>query len=993
MNSAGLSSTDRAGGFQLLAGMEMGEYGCRALHYRHLNTGCEVFHLHNEDPENLFAFAFRTPPSDDSGAAHILEHAVLCGSRRFPLKDPFLVLLKSSLQTFLNAFTFPDKTVYPASSMVENDFFNLMLVAGDAVFFPLLEKEVFMQEAHHLEPERPQQPAGSLKRSGVVFNEMKGVFSSAESVVSDTSLRSLFPDSPYGFESGGDPRAIAALTLDRLEEFHRLYYHPGNCRIFLYGNIPTPVTLRFLERNFLDSFGPAEIRSAVAPQPRWRRPCRMEKTYPAEAGKSTVTMNWLTAPVTDPLGLLSFEVLSEILVGNEGAALSRALLESKLGDDLSPATGLETEINELVFTVGLRGTQAAEDFEKLVLSTLEELADGAVAQRSVEAALHRVEFRNSEIQRGGRPYSLTLMRRALRGWLHGSDPHSTLEFRRPMDALRAASAGGGYFEGLIREFLLDNPHRSTVVVRPDPDQQKREQEEERQELERIRVKLGPEGLKRLQEDLQRLRIFQEKPDSPEVISRIPALHLEDLRREVEIIPGERPVTTLPTPVLVHELFTNGVVYLDLAFDISAADERLQYLLPLFSRAVRGSGLPEVPYYDMAQRLSLYTGGFGASLSADTSAAPDRAVQRRLIFRVKMLEANIEQAVQLVRDLLLRANFRDFERLKTIVLEMRNDLKASLVPAGSHYAALRASARISGAAEVEEKWKGITQYVWMDALSGPVGREEGRLRELASSLEALRAQLLDPSRLSLNLTCEQGAVDRTLTAAGDLVARLGRHEAEQRDRPHIPGVCPEGPPPASSAEALIGSMNVSFVARALPASLFGSSESAHEAVLAHFLNTGFLWEQVRMKGGAYGAGASANGLEGLFVFSSYRDPGTVTTLDAFREALRYAAAFDPDADTFEKIVLGAAGKEERPMAPGEKGFVALKRDILGVTDAERQLRRDALIECTPGQLREAARRLLAAFDGGATTIVTHRQAVEADRQRLEQMNICPLVLPE
>jgi Zn-dependent M16 (insulinase) family peptidase len=982
---------ERSAGFELITDGEMKEYGSRALHYRHLNTGCEVFHLRNDDPENLFAFAFRTPPQDDTGAAHILEHSVLCGSRRFPLKDPFVVLLRSSLQTFLNAFTFPDKTVYPASSMVRKDFFNLMLVAGDAVFFPQLQREVFLQEAHHLEPTDDQ--GNGLKRSGVVFNEMKGVFSNAEFVVADASLRSLFPDSPYGYESGGHPRTIPTLTHRQLQDFHRRFYHPGNCKIFLYGDIPTPTTLQFLEKQFLGSFDPLEIRSGVASQPRWPEPRRLERTFPGQTGKSTVTLNWLTTPVTDPLRLLSFEVLSEILVGNEGAALHKALLQSRLGDDLSPATGLETELSELVFTVGLRGIeeQAAETMQELVLSTLAELAQRGVPGEMVQAALHSVEFRNSEIQRGGRPYSLTLMRRALRGWLHGSDPQTTLEFRRPMDALRDRVAAGGYFEGLIDEYLVNNPHRSTVLVRPDPNQQRREQEEEQRELRGISAGWGPGAIEKLEEELERLKLFQEQPDDPEVLARIPALHLTDLRREVETIPTESPSPLPSFPLLYHDLYTNGVVYLDLAFDTAAIEERLLHLLPLFSRAVRGSGLPGVPYYDMARRLSLHTGGFGASLSADTAIRPKRSVEGRLIFRVKMLEKNLENAVELVGDLLRRADFRDYDRLQTMLIEMRNDLKASLVPGGSHYAALRAAARLSAASVIEERWKGVSQYIWLDTLSRLLGSGQGSFEQLASALEALRALLLNPSSLTVNISCEQRTAERAAAVAADLVDSLKSIAAG--DSSPAENLFPIDPLPKATAETLVGSMNVSFVAHELPGSPFGSRENAHEAVLAHFLTTGFLWERIRMQGGAYGAGAVANGLEALFGFFSYRDPNTFSSLSSFREALAAASRIEADADEFEKIVLGAAGKEDRPMAPGEKSFVALKRELLGITDDQRQARRDALIACTPAQLRSAAAGLLARFDSGVSVILTHAEAVQREKQNLEAMGAASLELPD
>jgi Zn-dependent M16 (insulinase) family peptidase len=996
MTPTARSREDHLPGFDRISSKPLPEYGATGVRFRHRITGCEVFHLVNDDPENLFALAFRTPPSDNTGAFHILEHAVLCGSERFPLKDPFLVLLQSSTKTFLNAFTFPDKTVYPASSLVEKDFFNLLYVYADAVFFPLLSEEAFMQEAHHVEPVDAEEGNGRLTRTGVVLNEMKGVFSSSESVVARASLHSLFPNSPYGLESGGHPAHIPELTLRQLRDCHRRFYHPANCKIFLYGNVPTRRTLEFLEEHFLARFQPAGIDSSVSPQPRWRQPRRLDQTYPlAEArartpgGRSTVTLNWLTVPVTDPLRMLSIVVLAELLVGNEGAALQKALLESRLGHDLSPATGLETELGELVFTVGLRGTdpERAGDIERVVLGTLEELVDLGIEEESVQAALHRVEFRNREIQRGGRPYSLVLMRRALRGWLRGEDPETTLEFRRWMDVLKEQVERGRYFESLIEGYLLANPHRSTVIVRPDPEQGPREAEQERRQLQALERSLGEEGWREARQAAERLKKFQEQPDSPEAAARIPALNLEDIRVEVETVPGEFVLPQIGRPVLFHDLFTNAVVYIDLVFDTAGLDDELTDFLPLFTRALPGSGLPGMPYYDVARRLSLLTGGLAAVLSAGTPAAFRGGVRQQLIIRVKLLEQNVESGLELVQRLLLEPAFQDRKRLETIVLEMLNDLKASLVPAGSHYASLRAASRLSAALAVEERWDGIDQVLWLSRL---VSGLDGNLDRISASLNDLRAELICNGRLLLNLTCEQGVLDRVGEAAQMLVSSLpsGRPSALGASGP-----AKETTKQAGALETLLGSMNVSFAAHSLPASAFGSSEHAHETVLAHFLQTGFLWERVRMKGGAYGAHAAANGLESLFTFSSYRDPNLLETLQAFRDALIFASQTDIDAGSFEKIVLGTAGQEDKPLAPGEKGFVALKRVLLGVSDEQRQARRDALIHCTREQMRSAAGRLLEGFGRGFSTLLTHPDALEREKEQLRKLGGAIVELPD
>jgi Zn-dependent M16 (insulinase) family peptidase len=959
----------RFSGFEVLSVRPLPEFRGEGVRCRHLATGLEAFHLACEDPENLFAFAFRTPPPDDSGVAHILEHSVLCGSRRYPVKDPFVVLLKSSLQTFLNAFTFPDKTVYPAASQLEKDFFNLLVVYGDAVFFPRLAPEVFRQEGHRLEFAAD----GSLSRVGVVYNEMKGSFSSAETIVADLSLRSLFPAGPYGRESGGLPARIPELSYEGLVEFHRRCYHPSNCLLFLYGNIPTQQTLAFLSDEFLAGFAAAEPAPAVPREPRWSAPRSFETVYPVEAGsegrsKSSLTVNWLTVPVTDPLLLLAMELLGEVLVGNPGSPLSRALLESGLGQDLSPATGLDTELAELVFTAGLRGCEAerASDVQEVILRTLEELASGGIPGEHLRAAIHRVDFRNREIVRGGRPFSLSLMRRSLRGWLHGREPELTLEYRRHMQALQAELDRGPYLESLLRAQLLENPHRSTVLVRPDPQAAARQLAEERDGLDGIARELGPEERGRIEEGSRLLARFQESPDRPEDTATLPRLRRADLPREVDTVPTSR----LQAPEgFFHELHTNGVVYLDLALEVSGLGEQASALLPLWARAVCGSGLPGQPWHQTASRLSLVAGGFSAALGADTPAGASRPAQH-LIFRLKALEENLEKALELVASLLGEADFRDLERLEMLVQELRNDLKSALVPGGSYFASLRAGGRLSEAISREERWKGVSQLAHLRAYAG-----RPRLEGLAAELEGLRAALIGRSRFTLNLTCDAQAAVRAEPVLRRFLDRLPAAAAP---------VGAGGPPPALAdgqrLEALITSTNVNFAALALPASPFGTEESVQEAVLAHYLSTGFLWEQVRMKGGAYGAGASVSSLERVFTFSSYRDPNIARTFDSFRQALEAARAGPLSPEAFEQVLIGAVGREERPMAPGERGYTALKRALLGISDRMRQDRRDRLLASSPEDLSAAAARLSARLEQGYAAVLTGRQALESSGLR-------------
>jgi Zn-dependent M16 (insulinase) family peptidase len=694
--------------------------------------------------------------------------------------------------------------------------------------------------------------------------------------------------------------------------------------------------------------------------------------YPVEPGseaasKSSVTVNWLTVPVTDPLALLGMELLSEVLVGNPGSPLARALVESGLGQDLSPTTGLDTELAELAFSVGLRGCDAekAGEVEALILNTLEALATGGIPEELIRAAVHRVEFRNREIVRGGRPFSLSLMRRALRGWLHGREPELTLEHRRWMQALQRELSAGPYLEKLLRAQLLDNPHRSTVLVRPDPQAAARQLSEERAGLDRIAAGLGTAERRQIEEEKRLLALFQESPDRPEDLARLPKLRRADLPRTVDTVPTS--VLSLAPGALFHELHTNGVVYLDLALEVSGLEEQASVLLPLWARAVCASGLPGQPWHQIASRLSLVAGGFSAALGADTPAGGSRPAQH-LIFRVKALEENLEPALELVASLLVEADFRDLERLEMLFQELRNDLKAALVPGGSYFASLRAGGRLSEAIGQEERWKGVSQLARLRRYAGKPG-------DLAGELERLGAALIDRDRITLNLTCDANGASRAEGALQRFLARLPAG-TPARSAGGSPPVLADG----RRLEALITSTNVNFAALALPAASFGTEESIQEAILAHYLSTGFLWEQVRMKGGAYGAGASVSSLERVFTFSSYRDPNIVRTFDSFRQALDSARGEPLSEEAFEQVLIGAVGREERPMAPGERGYTALKRSLLGISDRMRQDRRDRLLSASPGDLAAAAGRLSARFAEGYSAVLTGRQALESSGLR-------------
>ncbi len=600
-------------GFTILDVVDLKELKAKGIWAKHEKSGAEVFHVLNDDIENLFSFAFATSPDDNTGAPHILEHSVLCGSERYPLKDAFIILAQGSLQTFLNAITFPDKTVYPASSINEHDYFNLMSVYGDAVFRPLLPEWTFMQEGHRYEFQD-----GKLAVTGVVYNEMKGAYSSLDSYAGLWSVKAVMPGTPYAFESGGDPLEIPSLTWEELKEFHRSRYSPANCKVFLAGNIPTEKQLAFLN----DEFFAAE---PVAKTPRWHEPKKFNIDCPADSeGKSTVFISWLCGDVTDINENIALAALTEILLGHDGSPLTRALIESGLGEDLTPVSGLEGEIRETLFVAGLKGVaadgsaadgieQAAQKIENLIMGELKRLAAEGIPSEEIEAALLSMEFSQREIRRSGGPFSLVWMRRSLRAWLHNSKPWEGLLLDPPLAKIKEnLAANKKYFESLIQKYFIDNPHRALVILEPKEDFLPKQEETFAAALAEKEKTMSESERQSIIEKSAALEKIQSEGDSPQALASIPHLSRGDLTAEDDII-HRRHEDLRGTPALCHELFTNGITYADIAFPLDILPSEDYLWLPFFARAAASVGLPGMDYGEVSSLLARTVGGFNALL--------------------------------------------------------------------------------------------------------------------------------------------------------------------------------------------------------------------------------------------------------------------------------------------------------------------------------------------------------------------------------------------
>ena len=965
-------------GFEILETPILEELDAQGVWARH-KSGLEVFHVLNNDEENLFAFAFATASEDSTGAAHILEHSVLCGSENYPLKDTFLILEQGSLQTYLNAWTFPDKTVYPGSSTNEQDYFNLMAVYGDAVFRPLLTEWTFLQEGWRLafsspESSEPEDPGFTEEAgfTGVVYNEMQGAFSALDRYTQHWSLASVLPDTPYAFEAGGDPARIPDLTWEKLRDFHCRRYSPGNCRIFLAGNIPTEKQLAFIAEKLLPGLPDGRAAPLVKRAARWREPKTMILSGPAgKDRKSTVMISWLCGDTTDSLETLSLAALEIVLLGHDGSPLTRALIDSHLGEDIAPVTGFEGDLRETVFVVGLRGVTPEPDREKAVeafiMGELRRISEEGIPPNEIEAALLALAFSHREFKRANGPWSLVWLQRSLRGWIHGAKPWDKLLFMPAFSALKERlAADSRYFESLIKKYLLDNSHRALVVVRPEENFFEKYQEHTAARIEKTLSELGPEGIAEIKAKAAALERFQEAEDPPEKLALIPHLSREDLSPEIDLIP-RRLTEAGGIPVLIHDIFTNGITYIDLAFPLDVFEPEDYRWFPLFSKVVVALGLPEMDYGEVSSLMARTLGGFyaifdssspvpGASRAVNLPMGPVELIGRDwLTYRVKALDEKIIPSLDVVARIILEADFTDLRRIKYILAELKNDLDSTLPAMGHIYASTRAGRRVSRANTLKEIWRGLSQFKFIQSLT------DGDIDAVSAALTRIRDILVSSAGLIVNLTGSGGTLDVSLARIGQVFGRFGAPRASNPRCAGADGFYPllgEAPDPAGRDEVYTARSlcNVGFAGMTLRAAPFSPSDQAVEKLLAHGLSTSELWEDIRMKGGAYGVFAHADIIESAFEFSTYRDPNPLRSLDAFSSALKRMGRVPLDPEFLEKAIIGEHAKETLPLSITDKSLVDFIRFLIGFEDRHRAERRKKLLAISADEIRDAASRL-------------------------------------
>ncbi|GAB4409862.1 MAG: insulinase family protein [Anaerolineae bacterium] len=968
-------------GFELIRERAIPELNMTARLFRHVRTGAELLSIENDDENKVFGITFFTPTPDSTGLPHIIEHSVLCGSRKYPIKEPFVELLKGSLQTFVNAMTFPDKTMYPVASQNLQDFYNLVDVYLDAVFYPRLTPYTLLQEGWHYELDDPSAP---LTYKGVVFNEMKGAYSDPDDLLEQYVKASLFPDTMYREDSGGNPEVIPSLTYEQFRAYHATYYHPSNARIFFYGDDPPEERLR-LVNEYLKDFEPLEIPRPNLDQPSFDAPRRHVHRFAVneqpeeERPQGQVTVNWALSTAKDPETVLSLTILNHILIGTPASPLRKALIDSGLGEDLA-GVGLELDLYHSIFSTGLRGADPAnaDQIEALILQTLDDLAEQGIDREMIEASLNTVEFTLRENNTGRLPRGLVLGWRAIQSWLYGGDPLETLAFEAPLQAIKDRLASEPrMFEALIRSALLENPHRTTVVLQPDPTLARQREEAERARLAAIRARMDDNELRRVVEETLTLHRLQQTPDPPEALATIPHLRLEDLDRQNKRIPISIAWQE-GTPVLFHDLATNGILYLDLGFDLHILPQELLPYVPLFGRALLEMGTETEDFVRLARRIGRKTGGIRPDSLALHPRQGAQAVTWQLL-RGKATVAQVPDLLAILRDVLLTVRLDNRERFRQLVLEEKASQEAGIVPAGHLVVRQRLQARFNEAEWAAEQMGGVSYLFFLRNL---IERIDNDWPGVLEALEAMRRLLINRQAMLVNATLDAA---NWASVQPQIAAFLEQMPAapvvHQTWQPLFP----------TQDEGLIIPAQVNYVAKG--GNLYQLGYTLHGSVIpiTRYLSTTWLWERVRVHGGAYGGFCTFDRRSGLLTFLSYRDPNLLQTLQVYDQAASYLRDLSLSHEELTKAIIGAISAIDTYLLPDAKGYTSLQWYLAGDTEDDLQRLREEVLSTTADDFRRFA-DVLAALNGAGAVVVmgSNRALAEANDARQGWLQLTPVL---
>ncbi|MGH8654916.1 MAG: insulinase family protein [Gammaproteobacteria bacterium] len=963
--------------FDLLRSRQIPTLNLEAREYRDTQTGARHLHLAADDPNNVFCVGFLTAPEDSTGVAHILEHTVLCGGERFPVRDPFFMMLRRSLNTFMNAFTGPDWTSFPFASLSRKDFDNLLEVYLDAAFFPRLHELDFAQEGWRMEFERPTDPDSDLVYKGVVYNEMKGAMSAPHARLWQMLCTALCPTTPYRFNSGGEPSDIPQLSYRQLVDFHRRHYHASNALFATYGNFPEGEHQEKFHRFALSRFE-ARKESLCAPrEQRFDRPQTVTASYanPGELEASThIVIGWLLSDTRDLLELLRMHLLAGVLLDNSACPLQHALETSPLGTSPSELNGLTTATREAIFVCGLEGSepQHADALESLVLDVIEEVVTKGVAKDLLDSVLHQLELEQREIPIGRYPYGLRLIEMALPVALHGGDPIAALDIDPLIDRLRRETEQPGFMQALARRFLLENRHRIRVIMAPDERFAEQEAWSERERLRAKKLAMSAKDKAQVVARAAALAERQAKEDDPGILPRV---GLEDVPPDLDIPEGQ-PSACGDLPCTWYAAATNGLVYEDIVATLPQLGPDELQLLPLYCDTLTQVGVGALDYRQAQAWQARVSGGIDAQCSVTAALADVRRLHAVLRVQGHSLARNQVALAELLQQTFGFARFDELQRLRELVAQAWSYRESAVTEHGHTLAITAACSRIGPAAFVLEKWHGLTSLRALKGLNKELKQEES-LRAFSERLKTLHEKLI---RRIQQLLVVGEAAERECYLEELKLRWASAHSTAKDIKP-----LSLAPDFAKVDQAWLTSTGVNFCARAYPSVPADHSDAPALAVLGHFLQNGFLHNAVREKGGAYGSGAGYDAGTGAFHFFSYRDPRLAATLADFDHSLSWLRTHRHRADSLEETILGVVAAVDKPGSPATEAITAFYSELNGRTAAHRRRFRKRVLSIKMDDLQRVAAEYLSPEHASTAVLCSAKAAqLEADGFEIQEL---------
>ncbi|OHD36946.1 MAG: hypothetical protein A2015_17570 [Spirochaetes bacterium GWF1_31_7] len=935
----------------------------------HIKSGAKHIHISTDDKDNGFAVTFKTTPQDSTGVAHILEHTVLCGSKKYPVRDPFFSMIKRSLNTFMNAMTSSDWTSYPFSTKNKTDYYNLLDIYLDAAFNPLLNKLDFMQEGHRLEFTQPDSTDSDLTISGVVYNEMKGAMSDSRSLLWDKLGQSLFSTTTYHYNSGGDPAIIPDLTYEQFVEFHKRYYHPSNSYFYTYGNLPLNDHLKFINDRILSNYSKIDPKTEVNDEVRYTKPQNLHYSYPLnendnDGKRNFYALSWLLCTITETEELLSLKLLDQILLGHSGAILNKNLMESKLGKSLISASGLADQSREVFFTAGLEGVSETDykAIEKIILDTLQKVAENGIPQNEIDTALHQFEYHTRDINGGHYAYFLSLLFRMMGSMIHGGKSIDELDLDKTIENIKEKIKKGGFFEALIKKHFLNNQHRVEVVLSPDSTLEAREEALVQKHLKERKDAMTDDEKIAIKEQSSLLKERQDSEDDPSVL---PKINISDIDRKITILqprPVKKHINSVP--VSLYEQTTNGIVKAGLLFDVNHLSDDELSLLPVFTLLLTQSGAGGKTYDTVAEDVSRYTGGISSSVRLVTIPGNASVCNKYVKIKSGALAHNTEKMFQLITNFITEWDFSDINRTSTLIKKKLNNLESDIVSSGHRYAMGLSGRFLTESSYYSEMFSGITHLRKLQSLAQS---DENGIKIIIEKLNSIGKKVFGKNNLIAYCVAQKA----DLEIDGVFEKFTGElHDIELHKQKS------EGVTPKNLNEAWTTTTPVSYVAKSFKVPDITGLDSAALRLLSNLIGLTYLHPEVREKGGAYGGFCSYNNLNGIISFGSYRDPHFMRTVNTYNGVIDFLKSGTiPESDVSD-LKIKILGELDGSGTPSELAVNDFFSELSGVTDDVKQKFKDAVFKLELQDVINAGLKYLQTE--GSVSAITSDEILEKEK---------------